>query len=48
MKAKDLKAVVVTGDNAELAPLANDGLLSTSYESSSENCYIILDYGEQL
>ena len=48
MKASNLKPESVTGDDANLAGLAADGLLSTSYVSSAEDCFITLDYGENL
>ena len=48
MEPSDLKPVTVTGDNPALAPFAADDLLSTYYESTTEDCYIILDFGENL
>ena len=44
----DLVPASVTGDNPTLAHFAADGLLSTSYASSAEDCNIILDFGESL
>ena len=48
VKASNLTPESVTGDDDSLAKLAADGLLSTSYTSSAEDCFVILDYGENL